>query len=63
MNRKGWRNVAPKWDVFPYGWMQGGGGEDIASIYFSKFLHRVKAIDIFKLFGCVKKVVEVVISP
>lgn len=62
-SRKQFRNLAEKWDVFPIGGMQVCRTEEISSIFFSEFPDRIRAADIFKLFGCVDVVVEVVISP
>ncbi|XP_058784074.1 uncharacterized protein LOC131658840 [Vicia villosa] len=61
--RKVFRGLAPKWDCFPFGGRQSKFGEKLSSFYVSSFSDRCKAIDIFKLFGCVGEVVEVVIPP
>ncbi|XP_058759866.1 uncharacterized protein LOC131633166 [Vicia villosa] len=61
--RKGQRNqdFRMRWDSFPYGRMQVGQEDVISSFYCSEFPERCKAEDLFKLFGCVGNVVEVVI--
>ncbi|XP_058746152.1 uncharacterized protein LOC131619025 [Vicia villosa] len=61
--RKLFRGLTPKWDCFPFGGRQSGAGVTLSSFYFSAFPDRCKAIDMFKLFGCVGEVVEVVIPP
>ncbi|XP_058763296.1 uncharacterized protein LOC131636700 [Vicia villosa] len=61
--RKLFRGLTPKWDCFPYGGRQSNPGEKLSSFYFSAFPDRCKAIGMFKLFGCVGEVVEVVIPP
>lgn len=62
-SRKRFRNLVLKWDVFTFERMQGDSTEGISSIFFSEFLDRIRAIDIFKLFDCSREVMEVVISP
>lgn len=45
---------------------QRGKGKDaslLSSVYFSEFPNRIKAKEIYELFGCIGKIVEVVISP
>lgn len=60
--KKSLRNLIVKWDVFQYGGMQACSTEEVSTIFFSEFPDRIRALDIFKLFGCVDDVVEVVIS-
>ncbi|XP_058726177.1 uncharacterized protein LOC131597499 [Vicia villosa] len=57
------RNYASQWDSFPFSRAQVESSEVISSIFFSEFLERIRAADIFKLFGCIGDVVEVVILP
>lgn len=52
-----------KWDVFPNGGLQACSTENISSIFFLEFPDRVREVDIFKLFGCIDDVAEVVSSP
>ncbi|XP_058765713.1 uncharacterized protein LOC131639233 [Vicia villosa] len=61
--KKIYRNLSPRWDCFPFGGRQAGVGDMLTSIYFSNFPDRCKVMDLFKLFGCVGEVVEVVIPP
>ncbi|XP_058733329.1 uncharacterized protein LOC131604933 [Vicia villosa] len=63
VGRRGFRNAAVKWDIFPFGGMQVGFEEEISSFYISEFSDRSRAEDIFRLFGCLGDIVEVVIPP
>lgn len=64
MSRKGFRNVRPKWDVFPFNLGERGEDKEEAdSIFCSDFPDRTRVEDLFSLFKCVGKCVEVVISP
>ncbi|XP_058763176.1 uncharacterized protein LOC131636584 [Vicia villosa] len=49
--------------LFLLGGLPARVGEKISSFYFSEFPDRCRAVDIFKLFGCVGEIVEVVIPP
>lgn len=62
--RKVFRSVGNRWDYFPSS--SGGKGVEqgvVESIYFSTISDRIKAKDIYDLFGCHRDVVEVVIPP
>lgn len=61
VGRRGSRNTISRWDTYPYGGMQGRDKGVISTIYVSAFSDRSRAADLFRLFGCVGDVVEVVI--
>lgn len=51
-----------KWDIFPFkGGRKTSVNEVLVSFFFSEIPDRVKARDIFNLFGCHEDVMEVVI--
>ncbi|CAI8613007.1 unnamed protein product [Vicia faba] len=61
---RGFQNVASRWDSFPTG--QGSHGVEekmLSSIFLFEFPDRIRASDIFELFGCTDEVMEVVIPP
>ncbi|XP_058740820.1 uncharacterized protein LOC131613142 [Vicia villosa] len=62
-DRKIFRGFSTKWDVFPYGGKQGASSEIFETIFFSDFPKRIRAKDVFELFGCHGNVAEVMISP
>ncbi|XP_058766204.1 uncharacterized protein LOC131639756 [Vicia villosa] len=64
VQKRNFRAVQSKWDCFPFNggrWL--GVEESVSSFFFSDFPTRVRAKDIFELFGCHREVVEVVIPP
>lgn len=63
--RRVFRNLAQRWDVFPFGGRQLEGNDSLrsASIYFSEISERVNSRVIFGLLGCIGEIVEVVIPP
>ncbi|XP_058742698.1 uncharacterized protein LOC131615243 [Vicia villosa] len=63
VQRKELRNLVTWWDSFPYGRIQAGQEETISTFYCLEFPERCRAVDLFKIFGCVGDVVEVVIPP
>ncbi|XP_058750274.1 uncharacterized protein LOC131623292 [Vicia villosa] len=64
VKRKPFLNAHSRWDVFPRNWKPRTDEEKkVISVFCSNFLDRVKAEDLFDLFGCVGKCVEVAISP
>ncbi|XP_058758617.1 uncharacterized protein LOC131631862 [Vicia villosa] len=64
VRRKGFRNLVAKWDVFPGGRSKLGEGKGkFFSVFFSEIPDRIKAVDIFNLFGCIGDIEEVVIPP
>lgn len=65
VQRRGFRNRVDKWHVFPLGRKQGIQEKEVevSSFYFSHFPGRIGVGDIFRLFGCIEEVTEVIISP
>lgn len=64
VTRKGFRSIKQRWDIFPFNCRDSGEnavGE--VSIFCSDFPERISAKELFNLFDCVGKYVEVVISP
>lgn len=64
VNRKGFKISVARWDVFPEERLASRvkDGEKF-SVFFSKIPDRIKAVDIFNLFGCIGDILEVVIPP
>src|SRR3954471_5132177 len=63
VHRRGFRHIVQKWDSFPYGRNVVDSELEIVSVYVSEFPERHRAVDLFKLFGCIGDVIEVVIPP
>src|SRR4051812_27960403 len=63
VGRRGFRNMVVKWDIFPFGGRQVGLKKEISSFYISEFPDRSREEDLFRLFGCLGDIVEVIIPP
>ncbi|XP_058746741.1 uncharacterized protein LOC131619687 [Vicia villosa] len=62
--KKDFRVFSQRWDTFPFnGVRRIREDECLVSIYFSEIQDRIRAKDVFELFGCHGNVVEVVIPP
>ncbi|XP_058726543.1 uncharacterized protein LOC131597900 [Vicia villosa] len=66
-NRRLFHSWKPRWDTVPYGGknlnFKGLKEKLVNSIYFSKILEFSVSKELFELFGCIGRVVEVSISP
>ncbi|XP_058776191.1 uncharacterized protein LOC131650502 [Vicia villosa] len=66
-NRRPFHSWKPRWDTFPFGGenlnFKGMKEDRVTSIYFSEIPDFFVAKELFELFGCIGRVVEVSISP